>query len=78
MSIQPKTFSDRTIIDEILEQAIEWQQRARQNHGLTIEVSLCIDLAIKQAQVTSMDNVSITLTEIIRLAQEDTNGHHVN
>lgn len=75
MAIKPKMITNRSTIDDVIESALEWQERARQNHGVTLGYEKCIEYALKQSQATSVADIATALETIIDIAQAENNNH---
>jgi len=68
MAIKPKTISNYNEIDKIIEQAIEFQERARQHFGITLETRDCIGFLLTYTNTNATIKISESLEMIVTLA----------
>lgn len=67
--IHPKLIDDRNEYDDLFETAIELQQRARQNHGLTLDIKDCIGISIKMTYANAVCEIAEGVDALLIMAQ---------
>ncbi len=68
MAIKPKTISNYNEIDKIIEQAIEFQERARQHYGITLETRDCIGYLLTYMNTNAIERMVDQLETIVTIA----------
>jgi len=71
MEIKPKTHTNRSEIDDVIESAIEWQDRARQNHGITLDITKCIGFVLKFGSASSMNHIAELGIDVLEIINEE-------
>jgi len=71
MTVKTKTHFNRSEIDDVLESAIEWQERARQNHGITLDVKDCVNHVVMFGCASALAGIDKSFNEILKLAKQD-------
>lgn len=71
MTYQTKTITGHDDLDDLFETAIQIQQRARQNHGFTLDIKDCIGIALKHTYADAMVDIAERLSDLVELARDD-------
>ncbi len=71
MTYQAKTITNHDDLDDLFEAAVQIQQRARQNHGFTLDIKDCIGIALKDTYAGAMVDIADRLSDLVKLARDN-------